>query len=90
MNELRDVKSAFTYSHIMAWTVSPNSDQLEFFVPSTINPRWFDEDLQQFNVDLDSAFRLLRIDFSEKTFGGHWFTLWADDGHDEDLRLVTT
>ena len=35
---LKYTKSVFIYSHLMYWTVLSDDDELELFVPSTINP----------------------------------------------------
>ena len=35
---LQHVKSMFIFSHVMYWTVLSDTDELEFFVPCTINP----------------------------------------------------
>jgi len=56
---LTEVKATFISSQIMAWTVSPNIDELECIVPSTINPLGFEQDVQQINMELDSVFRML-------------------------------
>jgi len=58
--DLNNIKDTFIYSHIMACKVSPNTDQFEFFVPSTINPLCFDEDIQRFNILIpESGIRML-------------------------------
>jgi len=36
--ELKDIKSLFIRSHVMYWSVLSDDDELELFVPSTINP----------------------------------------------------
>jgi len=35
---LQHIKSMFIFSHVMYWTVLSDNDELELFVPSTINP----------------------------------------------------
>jgi len=35
---LQDIKSMFVFSHVMYWTVLSDDNELELFVPSTINP----------------------------------------------------
>jgi len=35
---LHDIKSTFTYSHVMYWSLLSDNDDLKLFVPSTINP----------------------------------------------------
>jgi len=36
---LQSIKTLFTYSHVMYWTVLSDTDELgKLFVPSTINP----------------------------------------------------
>ena len=35
---LSNIKKTFVFSHAMYWTVLSDSDELELFVPSTINP----------------------------------------------------
>jgi len=36
--DLQLIKSLFTFSHVMYWTVLSETDDLKLFVPSTINP----------------------------------------------------
>ena len=35
---LQSIKTLFTFSHVMYWTVLSESDELKLFVPPTINP----------------------------------------------------
>ena len=35
---LQSIKTLFTFSHVMYWTVLSEADELELFVPSTVNP----------------------------------------------------
>jgi len=35
---LQSIKTLFTFSHVMYWTVLSETDELKLFVPSTINP----------------------------------------------------
>jgi len=35
---LRDIKEMFIFSHAMYWSVLSDTDELELFVPLTINP----------------------------------------------------
>jgi len=35
---LQNISSTVIFSHVMYWTVLSDTDELEFFVPSTINP----------------------------------------------------
>ena len=36
--ELSYIKRTFIYSHVMYWSMLSDTDDLELFVPSTINP----------------------------------------------------
>ena len=47
--DLQSIKTLFTFSHVMYWTVLSEADELKLFVPSTMNPLYensYDSDEQ--------------------------------------------